>query len=67
MGFVAPTLIPAYRPGHAPAGTGMGVGPKGGHHSPPWVNAQMPPPAHSAFAGVQMLNSQNPHQPQPGY
>eukprot|EP00973_Karenia_brevis_P008696 1176488-Karenia_brevis.AAC.1 len=66
MGFVAPSLIPAYPPGHAPVGTGVGVGAAGGHVSPPWVNAQTPHPAHRAFAGVQVLNSQNRHHPQPG-
>eukprot|EP00973_Karenia_brevis_P083014 11509484-Karenia_brevis.AAC.1 len=45
----------------------MGVGASGGPFGPPWVNAQMPPLAHRALAGVQVLNSQNPHQPQPGY
>eukprot|EP00973_Karenia_brevis_P003372 465079-Karenia_brevis.AAC.1 len=65
MGFTAPTVIPAHPPVHMPGVMGMGEGVTGGPNGPPWVNATHAPPAHQALAGVQMLNSQNPHQPQP--
>eukprot|EP00973_Karenia_brevis_P046968 6516584-Karenia_brevis.AAC.1 len=45
----------------------MGNGAAGGLNRPPWVSATQPSPSHHAFAGVQMLNSQNPHDPRPGY